>query len=92
MVTELAPDPAVALDEAALELLDDDSDELELDDDPVDDLSPDEQPARPATTIAVPPTATSKLCFTTVLLLSVRSFKIRPSKAVWSATHQPRED
>jgi hypothetical protein len=44
----------------------DDEDELE-DDDCVEVLSPDEQPARPATTIAAPPTATSKLCFTTVL-------------------------
>jgi hypothetical protein len=61
------PPPASAVDEATLELLDD---SLLLDeDDPDEDLSPDEQPARPATTIAVPPMATSKLCFTTVLLI-----------------------
>jgi hypothetical protein len=69
IVTVVPPAPASALDEAALELLDEDSLELDDDDDPDEDLSPDEQPARPATTIAAPPTATSKLCFTTVLLI-----------------------
>jgi hypothetical protein len=59
-----------------------DADEL-ADDDSVDDLSPEEQPAKPATTIAAPPTATSKPCFTTVSPSSVRPFKInRPSRAV----------
>jgi hypothetical protein len=59
---------ASALVEAALELLDEDELELELED-PVDDLSADEQPARPATTMAAPPTAISKPCFTSVLLV-----------------------
>jgi hypothetical protein len=71
MVT-LVPAAASALVEAALELLEDDSLELELElelDEPVVDLSPDEQPARPATTIAAPPTAISKPCFTSVLLV-----------------------
>jgi hypothetical protein len=61
---------------AAEDELSDDDDELD-DDDPVEDLSPDEQPARLATTTAVPPTAISKPCFTTVLPLSLRPFKIR---------------
>lgn len=93
MVTELAP-LAAALDEAALELLDEEELELELDDDdPDEDLFPDEQPARPATMIAAPPTATSKLCFTTVLLLSVRSVKINGSStAVWGAADQGSGD
>jgi haloalkane dehalogenase len=77
IVTVVPPALASALDEAALELLDEDSLELDDDDDPDEDLSPDEQPARPATTIAAPPTATSKLCFTTVLLLSLQSVKIK---------------
>src|SRR4051794_9931411 len=47
---------ASAVVEAALELLDDDELELELEE-PDADLSPDEQPARPATTMAAPPTA-----------------------------------
>jgi hypothetical protein len=70
----LGADEALAEEEAELELC---AELDELDDD--DDLSPDEQPARPATTIAAPPTATRTPRFTTALLLSVRPVKINRS-------------
>jgi hypothetical protein len=66
IVTLVPPELDAALDDAELELLDADDDAL--DDEPDEELPPDEQPARPATTTATPPTATSKFCFTTVLL------------------------
>ena len=58
----------VSADASALVLAADElEDELDDDEDAGEDVSPDEQPDRLAMTIAAPPTATSKPCFTTVL-------------------------